>query len=133
MAGNSLTEAVVFGRRAAIAMTNATTTQPSAPEATSMDMDSVSVRVVATTDWDRLRTAMTSGAGLVREPASLVEAQKIAEEIALAATGGLRAAATAAGLICRSALARDESRGVHFRSDTPRVKPDWDGRHVTLA
>ncbi|MEX0873959.1 MAG: L-aspartate oxidase [Actinomycetota bacterium] len=135
MAGNSLAEAVVFGRRAAMAMTSETDSKTKAPAPTSLDMASVSdsVRLIDTGGWDRLRTAMTAGAGLIREEASLVETQKIVDEITSSATGGLRAAATAAGLICRSALARDESRGVHFRSDSPNVKADWDGRHVTLA
>jgi L-aspartate oxidase len=135
MAGNSLAEAVVFGQRAAMAMANETHPKTEAPVATSLDMDpvSASVRVINANDWDRLRTTMTTSAGLIRDESSLVEAQKIVDEIASSATAGLRASAIAAGLICRSALARDESRGVHFRSDSPNVKADWDGRHVTLA
>jgi L-aspartate oxidase len=36
-------------------------------------------------------------------------------------------------LIARSALAREESRGAHRRTDFPRTEPSWDGRHVTLS
>ncbi len=131
MAGNSLAEAVVFGRRAAMAMAEGAETQPSAPPL--LDMDGVSVRVVDTAGWKVLREAMSSGASLIRDAGSLGRALETAERIAAAASGGLSAAAVAASLICRSALARDESRGVHFRSDAPERKTEWDARHVTLV
>jgi L-aspartate oxidase len=35
-------------------------------------------------------------------------------------------------MIARSALAREESRGAHQRSDFPRLDPALDGCHVTL-
>ena len=38
-----------------------------------------------------------------------------------------------ARLIAESALARTESRGVHRRSDQPRLDPELDGRHVVVA
>ena len=36
-------------------------------------------------------------------------------------------------LIAHSALAREESRGAHLRTDSPVRDPDWDGVHVTLG
>ncbi len=36
-------------------------------------------------------------------------------------------------LIARAALAREESRGAHLRTDFPQLDPELDGRHVTLA
>jgi L-aspartate oxidase len=36
-------------------------------------------------------------------------------------------------LIAASALAREESRGAHRRTDFPRTEPAWDGSHVTLT
>ncbi len=133
MAGNSLAEAVVFGRRAALAMSNESGEEPKAPPPTSSDMGGVSIRVINVNDWERLRAAMTSGAGLIRDNATLVETQRIVDEIASSAAGDLHAAAIASALICRSARARDESRGVHFRADSPRSQASWDGKHVTLA
>lgn len=130
MAGNSLTEAVVFGRRAAIAMADeAPADAPSPPHD---EDDELPVRVIRPDEWDRLREAMSVGTGLLRTKASLVEAAAVADDVAIGASDELRAAAVAAGLICRGARLREESRGVHFRSDHPERSTDWDGRHVTL-
>jgi L-aspartate oxidase len=38
-----------------------------------------------------------------------------------------------ARLIARCALAREESRGAHLRTDFPNRNPDLDGIHVTLT
>ena len=128
MAGNSLTEAVVFGRRAARAMRSGPGVRRSV----------ASVEHLAGEDdedaWDELRRAMTSGAGLRRSAASLRDARAVAEHIAGAARGApLHLAATTASLICRAAGERAESRGVHFRSDHPAPSPSWDGRHIELG
>lgn len=131
MAGNSLAEAVVFGRRAALSMTEDAPTEAPPIPAPDAD-DEPTVRTVIPDAWERLRAAMTAGAGLVRTEASLRDAAAVADELARISTGSLRAAAVASGLICRSALERDESRGVHFRSDAPERSDEWDERHVTL-
>ncbi len=131
MAGNSLAEAVVFGRRAAIAMVKDELEAPPVGDLTEPE-DVTSVRTISGDDWTRLRSAMSKGAGLVRSASSLAAASAVAEEVASDAPGELRAAATAARLIVASAKERDESRGVHFRSDAPEPKPDWDERHVAM-
>ena len=130
MAGNSLTEAVVFGRRAALSMV---ADKFDAPPVVDTDGEEPGVRTVQADALDRLRAAMSSGAGLVRSAASLQAAEAAALEIAETAVDELHAAGTAARLICASALHRDESRGVHFRADHPETKPDWDGRHVSMT
>ncbi|MGB9185614.1 MAG: aspartate oxidase, partial [Solirubrobacteraceae bacterium] len=38
-----------------------------------------------------------------------------------------------ARLIARCALAREESRGAHLRTDFPNSRPELDGVHVTLS
>jgi fumarate reductase flavoprotein subunit len=85
----------------------------------------------------RLRDVMWEQAGLVRDAAglqaALVEIARIAEGLGTVGVGGglalntawqdwlsLRNQALAAELIARSALARRESRGAHFRRDFPR-------------
>jgi L-aspartate oxidase len=130
MAGNSLTEAVVFGRRTAVAMAGDGLDEP--PVVSVEEEDVPAVRTVGADDWGRLREGMSSGAGLVRSRSSLAATEELASAIAGTATGDLRAAATAARLICASAMQRDESRGVHFRSDAPEPSSEWEGRHVTM-
>ncbi|MFN2544921.1 MAG: L-aspartate oxidase [Actinomycetota bacterium] len=128
MAGNSLTEAVVYGRRAAIAMTSSAGESPGAFSfsggASRNDPDG----------WREVRRAMTAGAGLSRTAESLDSARRVAEDIAgRSPDAALRLAATTASLICRAATSREESRGVHFRSDHPDRLPPWDGRHIELV
>jgi L-aspartate oxidase len=130
MAGNSLTEAVVFGRRAAHAMRE-DDLQP--PPVVDVEEERSFVRTLNPDDWSNLRHAMSSGAGLVRSRAGLEGAERTASAIAAQTSGELRAAAIAARLICASALRREESRGVHFRSDAPEQLDAWDGRHVSLT
>ncbi|MGH2759894.1 MAG: L-aspartate oxidase, partial [Actinomycetota bacterium] len=132
MAGNSLTEAVVFGRRAAIAMAESEGSTDASAVPDEEGAEPSAVRTIRDDDWDRLRSAMSAGAGLARTKDSLGQATQIAHDIARNATEPVRAAAVAAGLICRSALERDESRGVHFRADMPASASAWEARHVTL-
>ena len=130
MAGNSLTEAVVFGRRAAHAMV---TDSLDAPPVVDVEDERSFVRTMNPDDWTNLRHAMSSGAGLVRSRVGLEGAERTASAIAAQTSGDLRAAAIAARLVCASALRRDESRGVHFRSDAPEPAEAWDGRHVSMT
>jgi L-aspartate oxidase len=130
MAGNSLTEAVVFGRRAAHAMSS-DAFEP--PPVVDVDDERSFVRTLNPDDWSNLRHAMSSGAGLVRSRTGLEGADRTASAIAAQTSGDLRAAAMAARLICASALRREESRGVHFRSDAPEPLDAWEGRHVSLT
>jgi L-aspartate oxidase len=73
---------------------------------------------------------MAAGAGLTRDAASLERARDDADAIGASGPLALRRAARAASLICRSALERTESRGVHYRNDHPEPLPEWADRHV---
>jgi len=127
MAGNSLTEAVVFGRRAAGAMaaepseTNGTPDAAEVPSSTEDD-----------DGWRTLRRTMAEGAGLIRSAESLRDAAKILSDLEGSGDEGLRLASVAGRLICTGASQREESRGTHFRSDFPSTEPAWDGRHIGL-
>ena len=97
LASNSLLECLVFGRRAALA-------------ALSDPVERGHVRGTVPVSFlpqvtPELRSAMWDDAGLVRDAAGL---QRLAESPHLLAR-----------LIARSALAREESRGGHFRADFP--------------
>jgi L-aspartate oxidase len=130
MAGNSLTESVVFGRLAALALAHDGAPRPRASGASGPPVRDGSDPDEA---WAALRKQMTTGAGLVRTADALRTARDTITTIAdRACTERLRMAAVAAGLMCGAALERDESRGVHFRSDAPSPDPAWDGRHVVV-
>jgi len=129
MAGNSLTEAVVFGRRAALAMAGEAAgdaVDPAAPELPDAKPPNDDA------GWKDLRRAMTEGAGMLRTATSLNVALRTMEELTSSPDEQLQLAATAATLICRAALEREESRGVHFRSDFPESSSSWEGRHIEI-
>jgi L-aspartate oxidase len=128
MAGNSLTEAVVFGRRAAAAMTKETGSASAVADGEAGASPSNDDE----DGWRTLRRAMSEGAGLVRSVESLRGATVVLDELAGTPDEGLRLAVATARLICEAALRREESRGVHFRSDHPATEPAWDGRHIQL-
>ena len=79
---------------------------------------------------DRLQRAMTAGAGVLRDAASLAHTQEAVariESLALAADGGtaadweFRNLATVARCLLAAAITREESRGAHTRQDFPEL------------
>ena len=118
LASNSLLEGVVFGARAGRAMLEwAAANRPTsgiASESSGSALDADEVRALA---WDQC--------GIVRDATGLRDACRRLEDAALphpdvsphpALVANLRQVAL---LIARSALAREESRGAHFRRDFP--------------
>jgi L-aspartate oxidase len=135
LAGNSLAEALVFGRRAARAISGQrvgpTKSLPDVPE---LHGDAVP----APEDWERLRHLCSTYLGLERDASGLKTLSDELEELALRPSGSreqmaLRSAATTARLIARSAAVRTESRGVHHRSDFPDPVPAWAGVRLRVA
>jgi len=128
MAGNSLAEAVVFGRRAAKSIAE--------------DIDGGSINQMFSSDLapglsdrsapngktlERVREIMSASVGVLRSEEGLSDA------ISQLASLDDGPHVTAAQLICESALARRESRGVHFRSDYPERTSDFDGVSLQVA
>jgi L-aspartate oxidase len=135
LASNSLLEGLVFGALAADAMVQ----QPDRPispagkhlpfplpevPATSESQERESGIAV----WkDELRAVMWQDAGLLREAVGLHRAKQRLAELALSLPQGLTRPAiearnlhTVATIMVASALAREESRGAHYRKDFPQ-------------
>jgi L-aspartate oxidase len=130
LASNSLLEGLVFGARAADAMTAALrdASLPS-PEAQTV---ATAAEATSAPNAFAVRDLMWRHAGLVRSRAGLDDAVRrlqvwrtATEALRLAAPGNrerrrLASLATVGYLIARAALRREESRGGHFRADFPQ-------------
>lgn len=109
LASNSLTECFVFGRRAALA---AVQEEPAGPGPAELDWR-FDPPTVAT------RAALWRGAGPRRDAAGL---------------RGLTADPyPLSRMIAKAALAREESRGPHRRTDHPLPDPELDGTHLIVT
>jgi L-aspartate oxidase len=136
MASNSLTEAVVFGARAARAVAAELPADlgalgPDPAWSTTTHDEVASVR-------RELREVMLTGAGPVRDGAGLAEvaarlaswSAELGDPAPTASEVELHHALTAASLVVTSAQLRTESRGGHWREDHPARDPAWDGVHL---
>lgn len=109
LASNSLLEAAVFGARAGRAARSLTLGgEPLAADPTP-DLPDAALQI--------LRQAMSRDAGVIRDADGL--ARLVAVLDALETAHGAAPTLVAAQLIARAALARQESRGGHFRADFP--------------
>lgn len=121
LASNGLLEALVYGRRCAIAIDSALPAPGAAAPVTLPDQPPTEVPdpdLVA-----RLRQAMTDGAGVIRDAEGLSGTLRAIAAIEAAQPGNdalLNMTATAT-LIAAAALERCESRGAHFRADFPQT------------
>jgi L-aspartate oxidase len=136
LAGNSLAEALVFGRRAARAIAGQRIgTVKSNP--TPCILHPVDVDVDA--GWRWLRRVCASAMGLERTAATLRGVDEQLDQLSILplstdpAAVELRGGALTARLMARSAALRAESRGVHHRSDHPDPDPHWAGIRLRVA
>jgi L-aspartate oxidase len=140
LASNSLLESVVFAHRAvAAALERGAEAAPPALDgaADAPRGDGGAAEPDTRMLGERLRTAMWDGAGVVRDQPGLRRSLDVIKEIAAAcedrasaAARSLHACATTATLVCTAALAREESRGSHLRSDHPGSSDDWLGTWI---
>ena len=110
LASNSMLECLVFGRRAALATAN----EPALPPS----LDPAPRPAAREPVTHELREAMWSDAGLIRDACGLERLAALPQLLP--------------SLVARSALARRESRGAHFRVDFPHEDPALGGLHTVL-
>jgi len=123
LASNSLLEGLVFGARAGRAMAGGKL--PAAPDAAEAGEARTELAAHDTAVLTQVRALLSACAGVIRRGDALQRGLRALEP--LAAEGSL-AAITAAAIV-RAALAREESRGAHFRSDFPEALPENAGHH----
>ncbi len=132
LASNSLLEGLVFAERVARDAVNQPRL-PRLPKRTEWRVMPLRDRGAAQVAADEIRRIMWTHAGIDRNAKGLREARRALEAVRSRLAAGATEEANMVGtalLIVESALLRRESRGGHFRSDFPKPKNKWRGRHV---
>jgi len=158
LGGNSLSDLLVFGRRAGLGAAEYISALPSRPVVAEADLSSAAATALeplGRADGENpyvihaeLQTVMNDLVGLIRRESelktALVDLDKLrAREADVSAAGGraynpgwhlaldLRNMLVVAESVAQSALERQESRGGHTRDDYPAMSPEW--RKVNLV
>ena len=134
LASNSLLEGLVFAERVARDLATVAPLK-AAPVVKSWQVPPLSDRGAAHVAAERIRRVMWQHAAITRTAkglrTALAELTDIEQRLPAGATEELNLVQTAR-LITEAALLRKESRGGHYRSDFPRAKSVWRGRHIEL-
>jgi len=133
LASNSLLEGLVFAERVARDIVT-TPALGAEPPVTEWKVPPLMDRGAAQVAANAIRDTMWQHAGIDRTAKGLrrcvSDLGEIAERLLEGATEERNMVDTAL-LIAEAALLRKESRGGHYRSDFPRSKRRWEGRHIT--
>jgi L-aspartate oxidase len=133
LASNSLLEAVVFAHRVAqdiastqlgqVALRSPAVNRPPRPSADRL----------TDAEMAEVRHAMSDHVGVERDRRGLGQALETFDAIGarFARLGLVSNILITARLIARAALAREESRGAHYRSDFPNADPAWQRRSTS--
>jgi L-aspartate oxidase len=134
LASNSLLEGLVFAERVARDIVQADALR-SLPSKGKWSVPVLVDRGAAQVAADATRDVMWRNAGVIRTAAGLRNAQAdlkdIEKRLPVGATEEQNLVQTAR-LIVEGAIRRKESRGGHYRSDFPRAKGAWRGKHIEL-
>jgi L-aspartate oxidase len=132
LASNSLLEGLVFAERVARDMIDCPTLQ-AAPRRRKWEVPVLRDRGAAQVAADSIRQVMWDHCGIDRSAKGLrlglTKLQEIESRLPTGATEEANMVQTAR-LIAEAALLRKESRGGHYRSDFPRAKRKWSGKHI---
>lgn len=133
LASNSLLEGMVFAERAARDLIQTPRRLPS-PRGTRWRVPALDDRGAAQVAADEVRLLMWEHASIARTARGLRKCLARLDEIAPRLPAGAteeRNLLETAHLVAEAALLRKESRGGHFRSDFPKARRKWQGRHIT--
>jgi L-aspartate oxidase len=131
LASNSLLECLVIGEKAAHSILNLTTDSVTIPEWDASQVSNNDEQIILSHNWDELRRAMWDYVGIVRTNKRLeramhrinmlqAEIHEYYSNFKLSADLiELRNLLLNAELIVKSAMSRQESRGLHFSKDYP--------------
>ncbi|HSA54857.1 MAG TPA: L-aspartate oxidase [Gemmatimonadaceae bacterium] len=132
LASNSLLEGLVFAERIARDL-GSVPESPAPRRAGRWSVPTLPDRGAAQVAADSIRTLMWEHAGIDRDARGLrycLDALvEIGNRLPRGATEELNICETAM-LVVRSALARKESRGGHYRRDIPKARQGWARRHI---
>jgi L-aspartate oxidase len=133
LASNSLLEGLVFAERVARAVRDEAAL-PAAPRRRSAwEVPPLADRGAAQVAADAIRQTMWHHAAIDRSAAGLGACLAELAHIGARLTPGMteeRNLLDTARLIAEAALLRTESRGGHYRSDFPKPRREWRGRHI---
>ncbi|MDQ6611428.1 MAG: FAD-binding protein, partial [Gemmatimonadota bacterium] len=133
LASNSLLEGLVFAERAARDLVQTPKRLP-APRTSRWEVPALDDRGAAQVAADEVRSLMWEHASIARTAPGLrkciAQLDEIAPRLPIGATEERNLLETAR-LVAEAALLRKESRGGHFRSDFPKSRRKWQGRHIT--
>ena len=134
LASNSLLEGLVFAERVARDLPS-NKRLARLPAATRWKVPPLADRGAAQVAADSIRDVMWDYAGIARTARGLRTASERLAEIEGRLAAGMteeRNMLQTAQLVVEAALLRKESRGGHYRTDFPRAKRTWTGRHIEL-
>ena len=132
LASNSLLEGLVFAERVARDMIE-TPRLTSVPRKKEWSVPALRDRGAAQVAADSIRQVMWDHCGIDRSAKGLrLGLSKLAEIESRLPAGATEEAnmVETSRLVAEAALLRKESRGGHYRSDFPRAKRKWSGKHI---
>jgi len=133
LASNSLLEGLVFAERVARDLEGTPRLTEHPRRRATWEVPPLDDRGAAQVAADAIRSTMWEHAGIDRTARGLRAGLARLETIERRLTPGMteeRAMLDTARLIAEAALLRRESRGGHYRSDFPRDRRKWQGRHI---